>query len=140
MTATSDTIGESQPPGDQSRESQLEAVKDNPPRAQITQRLPSFTLKTRALTTGSATILVKSNFVLPVAQLARGREARGRGPRLAFILRGYHNGSAWLVVRSRQRHRRRHWSDALLPIGGLLFGGVSLDRVETRVGDQPFDQ
>jgi hypothetical protein len=38
----------STPPGDQTRESQLEAVKDNPPRAPTTQRPSSFTLKTRA--------------------------------------------------------------------------------------------
>jgi hypothetical protein len=75
------------------------------------------------------------------ADLAReaGKPEGADQDSLSF-LRGYHNGSAWLVVRSRQRHRRRHWSDALLPIGGLLFGGVSLDRVETRVADQPFDQ
>src|SRR5436305_15343083 len=36
---------EGQPPGDQTRESQPEAVKDNPPRAPTTQRLSSFSLK-----------------------------------------------------------------------------------------------
>ena len=29
---------------------------------------------------------------------------------------------------------------APLPIGGLLVGGVSLDRVEVRIADQSFDQ
>jgi hypothetical protein len=53
LTATSDTIGESQPTGDQSRESQLEAVKDNPPRAPTAQRPTSFTLKSRDGTGGA---------------------------------------------------------------------------------------
>ncbi|MEO8966012.1 MAG: hypothetical protein ABI355_00345, partial [Solirubrobacteraceae bacterium] len=40
----SDTIGESRPTGDSCRESQLEAVKDNPLRVRTTQRPASFTL------------------------------------------------------------------------------------------------
>jgi hypothetical protein len=48
LTATSDTIGESQPTGDHCRESQLEAVRDNPPRAPTTQRPASFSLNCRA--------------------------------------------------------------------------------------------
>ena len=38
-------------PSDQSRESQLEAVKDNPPRAPTTQRPSRFSLKSRAAAT-----------------------------------------------------------------------------------------
>ncbi len=45
MTATSDTIGESQPTGDNCRKSQLEAVKDNPLRAPTTQRPFRLSLK-----------------------------------------------------------------------------------------------
>jgi hypothetical protein len=45
---------------------------------------------------------------------ARGERQGSPGARTKTrFLRGYRNGSAWLVVRSRQRHRRRHWSDAL---------------------------
>jgi hypothetical protein len=40
-----------------------------------------------------------------------------------------------------RRHRRRRWSDTrFCRLGGLVFGGVSLDRVETLVADQDFDQ
>ena len=48
MTATSDTNGAGQPAGDLSRESQLEAAKDNPPRALKTQRPTRFSLISRA--------------------------------------------------------------------------------------------
>jgi hypothetical protein len=43
-----DTMREGQPPGDQTRESQPEAVKDNPPRAPTMQRRASVSLNCRA--------------------------------------------------------------------------------------------
>ena len=43
---------EGQPHGDQTRESQPEAVKDNPPRAPTTQRLGSFSLNWREVAVG----------------------------------------------------------------------------------------
>ena len=94
MTATSDTIGESQPTGDQSRESQLEAVKDNPPRAPKTQRSSSFTLNCRAgAGTGRSSALpMQARAALPVRPprhcarvwakaIARRRSDRARSSR-----------------------------------------------------------
>ncbi len=74
MTATSDTIGESQPPGDQSRESQLEAVKDNPPRAPTAQRPTSFTLNNRA----GGVRLRRSILPMQISGFARARSAAGK--------------------------------------------------------------
>lgn len=59
---------------------------------------------------------------------ARWLSLRGRGS-------GLSSGLRFRAVALRPVRRT-----APLPIGGLLVGGVSLDRVEVRIADQPFDQ
>jgi hypothetical protein len=59
LTATGDTLSQGQPIGDQTREGQPEAVKDNPPRAPEAQRPTSLSLKSRTELSRAADVRIE---------------------------------------------------------------------------------